>query len=168
MIALAHVEMVVIAVAVETAKAHATSLAKVIALSFVGLDVFLPVETLAVLHAQVHAISRHTTNINRHKYNSNMKNKLQNRREFFKQAAKKALSILGLAVMAVAAPSMLQSCKKESVNHCVDACTNACKTTCRTTCVGSCSTQCTTGCKGSCKTGCGGNCKGFCTKTGRL
>ncbi len=91
-----------------------------------------------------------------------MQNELKNRREFFKEAARKSLPILGMAVLATIAPIALQSCKKESVNHCVDACTNACKTTCKSTCVGSCSNQCTTGCKGSCKTGCGKNCKYYC------
>ena len=41
-----------------------------------------------------------------------MENELKNRREFFKEAAKKTLPILGMAVLAVSAPTMMQSCKK--------------------------------------------------------
>ncbi len=96
-----------------------------------------------------------------------MKNELKNRREFFKEAAKKTLPILGMAVMAVAAPT-LQSCKKISLG-CDDVCTNACKTTCKTTCVGACkgcSGTCSSDCKGGCKTLCKGTCKGYCNKMG--
>ena len=88
-----------------------------------------------------------------------MKNELKNRREFFKEAAKKSLPILGMAVMAVAAPSMLQSCTKEN-NNCPDVCTNACRITCQSTCVGQCKS-----CTGSCEGSCEGSCKGKCTTT---
>lgn len=102
-----------------------------------------------------------------------MKNETQSRREFFKEAAKKTLPILGMAVMAMAFPSTLQSCKKISLG-CDDVCTNACKTTCKTTCVGGCSGSCSNACTGcgiqcskncstscfnTCKSGCGTNCK---------
>ena len=58
---------------------------------------------------------------------------LQGRREFFKEAARKALPMLGMVTVAAILPTALQSCSKS----CVDVCTNACKNACRGTCVGS-------------------------------
>lgn len=81
-----------------------------------------------------------------------MKNELKNRREFFKEAAKKTLPILGMAVLATVAPTALQSCKK--TNNCPDVCTNACQITCQTTCVGECKTSCTKTCLSDCYNGC--------------
>ena len=89
-----------------------------------------------------------------------MENNLKNRREFFKEAAKKTLPILGMAVMATIAPSIMQSCTKSL--DCVDACTNACQNTCRTTCVGGCSKTCTGNCDTSCKGDCNTTCSGTC------
>lgn len=68
-----------------------------------------------------------------------MQNKLKNRREFFKEAARKSLPILGMAIMTVAASTVLQSCTKDCLNGCM----------------GSCSNSCSGGCKAQCKNGCG-------------
>lgn len=94
-----------------------------------------------------------------------MQNELKNRREFFKEAAKKTLPILGMAIMSVAVPTMIQSCTKET--NCKDVCTNACKITCQTSCVGQCQYQCTGSCKGSCDYGCKTTCKTTCSKAVR-
>jgi hypothetical protein len=97
-----------------------------------------------------------------------MKNELKNRREFFKEAAKKTLPILGMAVIAMAVPSTLQSCKKISLG-CDDVCTNACKTTCKTTCVGGAKCSCGSGCTTSCyNRGCSSTCYSKCNANTRF
>lgn len=94
-----------------------------------------------------------------------MKDETQNRRQFFKEAAKKTLPILGMAVMAMTIPNTLQSCKKISLG-CEDVCTNACKTSCKTTCVGGAKCSCGVGCATACTTGCKNTCNISCkTKT---
>ena len=71
---------------------------------------------------------------------------LQSRREFFKKAAKSALPILGLAIMAtnpiVAKATSVSGCR-------IDACTATCSGTCKGACSG-----CSHGCSGSCMSGC--------------
>lgn len=87
-----------------------------------------------------------------------MNNELKNRREFFKEAAKKTLPILGITVMAVAVPTMLQSCKKEiSCNGCSGSCSNSCAGSC----VNNCAKVCSGSCTGSCWN-CTGTCEGTC------
>ncbi len=80
-----------------------------------------------------------------------MKNELKNRREFFKEAAKKTLPILGMAIMAVAAPTMMQSCKKEVTcgNNCSGSCKGSCSGGCQYSCSGRCHRQCGYGCSGT-------------------
>ena len=100
---------------------------------------------------------------------------LQNRREFFKEAARKTLPILA----AVALPSLLQSCDKDlwtDPTNCPFDCTHGCQSNCKGSCSSSCTKQCgdsclgkcTGACKGSCGTACSLNCRGKCTKSGRL
>lgn len=85
-----------------------------------------------------------------------MKNKkneeLQSRREFFKKAAKGALPILGVAVLA-STPIIAKAtgsmgcdytCKASCANDCYGHCRYGCKTTCTGTCSGSCKTSCYT------------------------
>jgi hypothetical protein len=92
-----------------------------------------------------------------------MKNELKNRREFFKEAAKKSLPILGMAVLATIAPTALQSCKKvNSCNGCTGSCSNSCAGSCENNCARVCSGSCTGQCI-SCK----GTCSGLCTRTGK-
>ena len=78
---------------------------------------------------------------------------LQNRREFFKNAAKKALPIIG--AIALANTPVLAHAMEE------DAEPSGCNYSCSGGCSGSCSGYCGYGCSGSCKGGCGG-CKGAC------
>ena len=71
---------------------------------------------------------------------------VQSRREFFKNAAKSALPILGAVVLSgIALPSQ------------------AAKMSCDGTCSGSCTSRCS-GCTGSCSGGCSG-CSGSCSGT---
>ena len=96
-------------------------------------------------------------------------NNLQNRRKFFKNAAKKALPILGVValisnpVIAKAMETNPTSCEKNSCYMlCNSGCTNLCRgcTGC-TSCSGYCEGTCL-GCEGQCTgcTGCSINCYG--------
>lgn len=91
-----------------------------------------------------------------------MKNELENRREFFKEAARISLPILGMAMIAAVTPNVLQSCKKPSTN-----CMNGCAGSCSNSCSGSCSTECTDGCKTTCKTTCKTGCTHACSNSCR-
>lgn len=84
------------------------------------------------------------------------RNELQTRREFFKKAAKSALPILGVIVLAsnptiVSATELATGCAGNS-------CYMQCDGGCRQTCSGSCKYHCQTTCKG----GCGSTCRGTC------
>lgn len=103
-----------------------------------------------------------------------MKNKknneeLQSRRQFFKQAAKGALPILGAIVLANA-PAVINAAEKDPMGcsrfTCENSCYGSCNATCDTVCSENCLTLCQGGCRGecqgSCKSGCDGSCKGSC------
>ena len=78
---------------------------------------------------------------------------LQSRREFFKNAAKAALPILGVALLA-ANPIVAKAaedpmgCAKYGCGICTGSCTGNCKGGCHTTCSGGCKHY---GCKGVAK-----------------
>lgn len=96
--------------------------------------------------------------------NSN-NNETQSRRQFFKEAAKKALPILG--TVALKDNSMIaQTIQKVSTDCNHSSCSNTCKTTCETmcgkSCIGYCRSGCDDYCAGSCKEGCAVGCKGGC------
>ncbi|MBR0539766.1 MAG: Cys-Xaa-Xaa-Xaa repeat radical SAM target protein [Bacteroidales bacterium] len=80
---------------------------------------------------------------------------LQGRREFFKEAARKALPLLGVVAL-MSNPVIAKAMEK---NAC-DGCTGSCSYTCSGTCSGACSG----GCSGSCKGGCSASCRDACTK----
>ena len=81
---------------------------------------------------------------------------LQGRREFFKQAAKKALPILG-AVALMSNPVIAKAVEKEPMG-CNTACSYGC-----TGCYGDCYGSCNDKCQGTCKGDCLGSCKGTCS-----
>ncbi len=86
---------------------------------------------------------------------------IQSRREFFKNAAKGALPILG-AVLLANAPVIARAADSEAPMGCTGTCTGACYGSCKgcsTTCTGTCSH----GCKG-CSTTCTGGCKFYACK----
>ena len=101
----------------------------------------------------------------------NEKRRTPNAWEFFKQAAKGALPILG-AVMLSAVPSFLKAestesmgCRYGCTGGCDGSCTSCqgqCQGTCKEGCVGGCKDRCYPGCKGTCEGGCQGSCKGGC------
>lgn len=81
---------------------------------------------------------------------------LQSRREFFKKAAKGALPILGLAIMANV--PMISNAKESE--YCT--CSGNCQGSCRGTCSSSCSVTCGNSCKGTCQYTCDHGCTGSC------
>lgn len=82
----------------------------------------------------------------------NENEELQSRREFFKEAAKKALPVIG-AIALVSSPIIAQAAIKEPMG-----CENSCSGSCKGGCSG-----CSGSCSGSCSGGCLGSCSGSCT-----
>lgn len=87
---------------------------------------------------------------------------LQSRREFFKEAAKKALPVIG--AIALASSPIIAHAAEKSPMGCQTSCYNSCKNTCS-----GCSGMCKDGCSGcgnacyqGCAAGCTGGCKGNC------
>ena len=80
---------------------------------------------------------------------NNKNNETQNRREFFKEAAKKALPLFAVALIG---PSILSSCKK--VTDCGSSCSGSCKSSCRGDCYSTCSGSCDDSCSGTCGYSC--------------
>lgn len=93
---------------------------------------------------------------------------LQSRREFFKNAAKKALPFVAAIAMAsnpIVAKAMEEApmgCTGTCYGTCYGSC-KGCSTTCTGTCDGSCKYTCSTTCKGTCD----GSCKNTCTYANR-
>ncbi len=86
------------------------------------------------------------------KKNSN--EELQNRREFFKKAAKAALPVVGAVVL-----SSLPIVKSEAATSCFDmTCRQSCSGSCITGCYSSCQNECKNGCLNSCYNTCSGGC----------
>ena len=86
----------------------------------------------------------------------------QSRREFFKEAAKKALPIIG-AIALASSPIIAQAAENEPMGcyvGCEGGCYGSCSGTCQGGCMG-CSGTCTGGCNGGCMGGCYMSCKGY-------
>lgn len=102
-------------------------------------------------------------------HNKKKDEELQSRREFFKNAAKGVLPILG-AVALSSAPSLVKASEvlveKEVTGcyGCSDTCFG-CSGTCSGTCSGGCK-GCRDTCSGLCK-GCSGSCQGSCSSSCR-
>lgn len=99
------------------------------------------------------------------------KNETQNRREFFKEAARKALPIIGAVallsnpVIAKAVESESLGCNGYCAQHCSAGCAsscNGCKNTCLHSCIGKCDDACARHCANYCNSSCSGGCKGSC------
>lgn len=85
----------------------------------------------------------------------NQNEELQSRREFFKKAAKSALPILGVIVLA--STPLLSKAETISTGcngSCTDICQNSCSGGCYRSCVGSCSGGCNKSCQGQCYGSC--------------
>ena len=85
--------------------------------------------------------------------NKNQEN-LQSRREFFKNAAKAALPVIGAVVL-----SSIPLQSRAGVTDCNGNCSIFCEGSCQ----GGCETTCRGGCDGSCNVTCSGSCSGTCT-----
>ena len=91
-------------------------------------------------------------------------NNLKSRREFFKEAARNALPIIGVValmsnpVIAKAVDTEAMSCTNSCYNSCSGSCTDACTGRCREGCSG-----CGTACQKGCSIGCTGTCSGHCS-----
>ena len=83
----------------------------------------------------------------------NVENKnLQGRREFFKNAARKALPLFAVALIG---PALFSSCTKEESHSCKD-CSGSCKTGCSGDCYYGCTGDCDSGCNELCYKACKG------------
>ena len=80
------------------------------------------------------------------------KNELQNRREFFKRAAKGALPILG-AILLANVPNVLNAAEDPM------GCRNSCYHGCHASCTGRCANTCNVSCMNHCRDNCGATCK---------
>lgn len=74
---------------------------------------------------------------------------LQGRRDFFKEAAKKALPLFAVALIG---SSFLSSCSK--VTGCGNSCSGSCDKSCSGDCEGGCSGDCDNSCHDACMYGC--------------
>lgn len=85
----------------------------------------------------------------------NKNEEIQSRREFFKNAAKAALPILGAAILANV-PTVLNAAEANSTS--CHGCNNGCMNFCTTTCHGGCTKVCADSCVGGCRTTCSNAC----------
>lgn len=76
-----------------------------------------------------------------------MKKNVQTRREFFKQAAKGTLPILG--AIALSHFPIIASAKATTILGCQFGCRGGCRSSCNENCAKSCADDCNNTCKGS-------------------
>ena len=93
------------------------------------------------------------------------KEKLQTRREFFKNAAKKTLPILATIAMATT-PCMTKASESSPMGcsgNCSFGCGQVCSGDCYGGCKGGCGGACSYSCQNTCKGYCNGSCRGGCS-----
>ena len=95
------------------------------------------------------------------------KENAQSRREFFKNAAKNVLPILGITLLANIPMTIHATETPMGCNGCAGKCMASCKGTCNGGCKGSCKYDCTGGCKTGCRNTCKNTCSGRCTGTSK-
>ena len=78
-----------------------------------------------------------------------MQNELKNRREFFKEAARKALPIIGIIALTELPFSTVSA--KKVILDCQTTCKGSCSGGCTYTCTGTCCQSCWTSCISLCK-----------------
>lgn len=79
----------------------------------------------------------------------NQKEEIQSRREFFKNAAKGVLPILG-AMLLAGSPAIVKAASKVPMGCSDDGCSYTCSTSCQSECRGYCKYGCSNTCKGTC------------------
>lgn len=186
-IVLEDVKIVVVLVAKKHAQIivllHVKMHVEIIAKKAVQIAVITAAVQLVSIHARghvlinvkAHAYIKHSSNksnitSNKPNFNIFMKEKkneeVQSRREFFKQAAKKALPVIG-AMILVSSPVISQaseksnSCNGNCYGVCIDTCNRDCTATCKSTCKGGCKGSCRDTCSTRCDSGCKGGSKGY-------
>ena len=98
--------------------------------------------------------------------------KIQGRREFFKEATRKAIPIIG-AVALMSNPIIAKNLNREKLScdyDCFDGCgqdvcAGSCWNYCRLGCAVVCSDDCYQSCRGTCSNTCEGRCDGSCHGT---
>lgn len=93
--------------------------------------------------------------------NKKTNEELQSRREFFKQAAKAALPVVGAMIMA-----SVPFVETPAMTGCSGDCAGTCKGTCQSGCKNTCYNDCYNACKNTCDYTCRGTCSGSCKGTG--
>lgn len=88
---------------------------------------------------------------------NNKMEEIQTRREFFKNAAKSALPILGV-IMMVSSSQVAKAVQVTGCSGCYDYCQKGCKSGCEGKCSDHCAKSCSDrncmfGCRGGCKNG---------------
>lgn len=94
----------------------------------------------------------------------NEEKETQSRREFFKEAAKKALPLLGVVAL-MSNPVISKAVENENIGcngYCSQHCSAGCANSCTGDCVGDCKNTCLGKCKGSCGSYCTQNCSSGC------
>lgn len=100
---------------------------------------------------------------------TNKKNgELQTRREFFKNAVKKTLPVIGVMALASIPETIKAACSAPM--GCNSTCQLACAADCRSGCRGKCADHCqkscsTSSCTGSCRGGCENSCQRSCWRS---
>ncbi|MBR6340205.1 MAG: Cys-Xaa-Xaa-Xaa repeat radical SAM target protein [Alloprevotella sp.] len=95
----------------------------------------------------------------------NRNEELQSRREFFKRAAKGALPILAVVVLA-GTPTIMKAAEKAPMG-CNNSCSVGCGVGCAGHCTGTCSAACRDRCQRHCDDGCYNSCRVHCTAISR-
>lgn len=104
---------------------------------------------------------------------TNQKEEIQSRRDFFKKAAKAALPILGVTLLAsnpivakaAEGHSGCTTCYGTCIGYCMGSCGHACAYDCTGTCTGGCYPACSGTCKDSCLGTCYTSCMNTCQTT---
>ena len=85
---------------------------------------------------------------------------LQSRREFFKEAAKKALPVIG-AIALASSPIIAQAAEGNPMGCSRDGCSYTCATSCARECRGKCNDVCKDSCYNDCTNSCKNTCRGY-------
>lgn len=136
-----------------------------------GIALMLVIASVPLVEVDAKALQRVQFQVNNINSIKKMdKNKLYNRRAFFKKAAQTTLPIIAFAAFG----NLLTSCKRDEPDHSdPSSCNGSCKGNCYGSCSGSCtggsnmnsgcgSYNCSSTCEGSCSNGCLGGCAGGC------
>lgn len=86
---------------------------------------------------------------------------LQSRRQFFKDAAKRVLPVVG-AIALSQVPFVSHAHESQDIMDCSSGCAGNCYGSCGGNCQASCTHSCDGDCYGGCRSTCSGSCEGYC------